>query len=208
MSPAPLSASDVIDWAVQARTHEGETLSGDLHVVAPFPDGVLVSVVDGLGHGDEAAKAAQVAAEILSAHAGDDLVSLVERCHTSMRSTRGAVLSVAAFRKSDHTMTWLGVGNVEGVLYHADPAAKPARETLLLRGGVVGYRLPHLRAAVLTVAQGDTLVFATDGIGGRFTEERPDGRAPQDMARDILSFYGKDNDDALALVARYGGGTA
>ena len=38
----------------------------------------------------------------------------------------------------------------------------------MLRGGVVGYSLPALRIATLSVAPGDTLIFATDGIGGSF----------------------------------------
>ena len=35
-------------------------------------------------------------------------------------------------------MTWLGVGNVEGVLLRA--ALRIARESVLLRGGVAGYQ--------------------------------------------------------------------
>jgi len=33
----------------------GQAVSGDMHLVRPFEDGVLVALVDGLGHGEEAA---------------------------------------------------------------------------------------------------------------------------------------------------------
>ena len=73
-------------------------------------------------------------------------------------------------------MTWLGVGNVEGVLIRADTRATPAAESVLLRGGVVGYQLPALQASVVPVSRGDLLILATDGIRKEpVVVEGPDG---------------------------------
>ncbi len=195
--------STVIDWDVAACTHGAEAVSGDLHVVAPFPAGVLVAAVDGLGHGPEAADAAAAAAAVLRAAADEPVTSLLARCHAALRRTRGAVLSLASFDARQGTMTWLGVGNVEGVLFRAQPVVRPARESLLLRGGVVGYQLPTLRATVLPVAPDDVLIFATDGVRGAFTTCAPVGRAPGDVADEILRQHAKSTDDALVLVVRY-----
>jgi len=199
------AAAPLIDWGVSARAFGGETESGDLHVVADLEGGALVAAIDGLGHGGEAAVAAKVAAAVLRAHADEALIHLVPRCHEELRRTRGVALSLAAFDFESGTMTWLGVGNVEGVLFRADQAARPPRESVLLRGGVVGYQMPSLRATMLPVWPGDTLIFATDGINGRFEQESPLGRDPQDVADDILVRHGKETDDALVLVARYVG---
>ncbi len=49
----------LIDWGVATLMLAGERESGDLHLVKPVGTGVLVSVVDGLGHGAEAAAAAR-----------------------------------------------------------------------------------------------------------------------------------------------------
>jgi len=68
-APAVRERPPMVEWAVGARALEGEPVSGDLHVVTPFPGGVLVAVMDGLGHGTEAAAAAEAAAEILRDHA-------------------------------------------------------------------------------------------------------------------------------------------
>jgi phosphoserine phosphatase RsbX len=194
--PAP----PLVDWAIATRTHRGEVVSGDLHVVSPFPGGVLVAVVDGLGHGPEAAEAARIAVAVLQDAASQPVTSAVERCHAALRRTRGAVLSVASFDARPGTMTWLGVGNVEGALFRADGTR---REALLLRGGVVGYQLPKLRAAVLPIAPGDVLIFATDGIGGGFTASVPAGRPPEQIADGIIAGHAKSDDDALVLVAAY-----
>jgi len=122
-----------------------------------------------------------------------------------LRSTRGVVISLAAFNAVDETMTWVGVGNVEGVLLRADPTVDPGNESLLLRSGVVGSRLPLLHASIVPVMRGDTLIFATDGIRSEFAQRLALGDGPQQLADRILAQYAKGTDDALVLVARYVG---
>ena len=191
-----------VEWGLAGRALAGEIESGDLHLVAPHAGGVLIAVADGLGHGPEAAVAARLAAESLAQDPGISVIALIERCHAALTHTRGVVLSLAAIDAGGTTLTWAGVGNVDGTLYRAHPANGPARESLPHRGGVVGYQLPRLRAATLAFAPGDTLVFATDGITSSFATQSLIGWHPQDAADHILSTFGKDNDDALVLVAR------
>ena len=127
--------------------------------------GVLVAVVDGLGHGPEAASAAKTAIAVLEAGDERELGARFLRCHERLRDTRGVVLSLGLFATG--SLTWLGVGNVDGVLLRSGFSAP---EQLLVRGGVVGRRLPSLELSRLTVARGDTLILATDGIQSRFAE--------------------------------------
>jgi negative regulator of sigma-B (phosphoserine phosphatase) len=102
-------------------------------------------------------------------------------------------------------MTWLSIGNVAGLLLHADEQGRLRREHILMRGGIVGHRLPPLRTATVRLHRGDLLIFATDGIGEGFREEvRLDAR-PQETADRILARYGKTTDDALVLVGRWNG---
>jgi len=195
----------VIDWGVATLTLPGERESGDLHLVKPVRAGVLVSVVDGLGHGAEAAAAARAAVAALSRHAQESVLPLLQRCHQALAGTRGAVVSVALFDRADGSMTWLGVGNVEGVLLYADAGGRRGRERLVTRGGIVGSELPPLRAEVLAVAPGDTLILATDGIQSGFADDLAVEAPPQQLADQILTRSGKRTDDALVLVARYVG---
>jgi hypothetical protein len=193
----------VIEWGVATLTLPGQTASGDRYVVKPFPDGALVAAVDGVGHGDEAAAAAKTAEAILEMYSPEPVVALLRRCHERLRKTRGVVLSLASFAAREKTMTWLGVGNVEGRLLRADPHAYPRQESLLLRGGVVGGDLPALYASSVPVGPGDTLVFTTDGVRSDFVEGLTVGESPQRSADRILGQYAKRTDDALVLVARY-----
>jgi len=196
--PPPL-----IEWGVAVQPLEGEAESGDQYVVQPFPKGVLVAAVDGLGHGPEAAAAARSAVAILKDYAHEPVISLLRRCHERLIRTRGAVMSLASFNALDNTMTWLGVGNVEGVLLRADAAADPPRENVLLRGGVVGCQLPTLHASILPVTRGDVLILATDGIRSGFVEDVTLSDPPQRIAEHILARRATGMDDALVLVARY-----
>jgi negative regulator of sigma-B (phosphoserine phosphatase) len=205
MDPVDAGEAPLIDWGVAVRAFPGEARSGDLHVVEHFPGGVLVAAMDGLGHGDEAAEAAQIAADILVRNAAEPPVSLIQRCHEALRTTRGVAMSLASLAQGGDTMAWLGVGNVEASLLRSDGTPAFLRESLLLRGGVVGYRLPRLQSTTVSVKPGDTLVLATDGIAGSFLEGLPVAKPPAQIARDILARFARGTDDALVLVARYRG---
>lgn len=162
-----------------------------------------MAAIDGIGHGDEAAAAAETACRVLREYADEPVIKLAERCHESLRSTRGVVMSLAAFDAVHHLMTWLGIGNVEGVLRRFGLPIDGTEESLLLRAGVVGSQLPPLRASVLPVAPGDTLILATDGVKSGFACGIGSAVAPQKAAQAILDGHSKRTDDALVLVARY-----
>src|SRR5690349_19132666 len=105
----------------------GQTSSGDRGLVYEFPGGALVAAVD----------------------------ELVQRCHNRLRSTRGAVMTLASVTTG--TVSWIGIGNVEGILVKSS-----GLEAVPVRGGIVGYSMPALVARKVTITKGDTLVLATD----------------------------------------------
>jgi len=183
----------------------GQGESGDHHLVCCNQIGILVAALDGIGHGEEAANAAEAAVSILKAGAEEPVISLIQRCHEGLRSTRGVVLSLASIDPEHGMMTWLGVGNVQGVLMRAGAQKGSAREVLLLRAGVVGSQLPALQATVLPIAKGDTLVFVTDGVRSEFAEGLSALEPPQRTADKILRQHCRGNDDALVLVVRLTG---
>lgn len=208
MNDEPLKTpptSGWLTWAVAHQSLDERYESGDRYVVRAFSDRVVVAVIDGLGHGNKAAEAALAAVQSLQTNTQPSVIPLIKRCHEDLLRTRGAVMSLASFHPAEDTLTWLGVGNVEGLLCRAN--GSESRERLLLAGGVVGYRLPTLRAVVHAIAPGDTLIFVTDGIRSSFSEDLPLNLPPQAIADHILAQHRRGTDDALALVARYVGNT-
>src|ERR1051325_897373 len=206
MHISSVMSDQLTEWGAAARALPGQTVSGDLHRVKPLNDGVLLAVVDGLGHGEEATVAARIAVGVLDQHAEEPLVPLVLRCHAALMQTRGVVMTVASLRPVEERLTWLGVGNVEAALLRADAQGQPGSERALLRGGLVGYQLPELRASMTTIAPGDLLVFATAGIDAGFLAGFVQSDPPQQIADRILDRHFRGHDDALVLVVRYLGG--
>jgi len=195
----------MVEYGIAKHVLLGQGESGDLHLVCCNRNGVLIAAIDGIGHGEEAATVSKAAAALLRSSADEPVISLVEQCHEKLRGTRGAVLSLAFIAPEQHMMTWLGVGNVQGVLMRANANGGNAQESLLLRAGVIGSQLPSLQATVLPISRGDTVIFATDGIRNDFSSTLSPRENPQRAADRILQQYRSGNDDALVLVARLTG---
>lgn len=193
----------LIESGIACLTLPGQSQSGDRYLIQPYINGLLVAVVDGLGHGEQAAAAAELAVTILTNHAHESVISLVKRCHGALCDTRGAVMSLASFNELNRTLTWMGIGNVEGLVLRGESSPHSRHEYLLLRGGVVGGHLPSLSASIIPLMQGDRLIFTTDGIRGGFTNDLSESDSPQVMADQILARYSKGLDDALVLIARF-----
>ena len=193
----------LIEWSVAEEVLPGQQQSGDRYVVKSLPEGELLAVVDGIGHGEDAALSAKLAASALNGSEALSPISLLRRCQQRLQGTRGAVLSLAWFSSSDDTMTWLGVGNVAGILLRREPYGVARQESLLLRAGTVGVQLPYVSASVLPVSYGDTLIFATDGIRSGFADTLNVNASTQEIARHIIENHWRKIDDGLVLVARY-----
>jgi phosphoserine phosphatase RsbX len=194
-----------LDWGVATLTLPGQSESGDRHTVKALTERAVIGVVDGIGHGLEAAAAAKIAAEILERFAHESVIALLNRCQEGLRQTRGAVIGVASFNSKENILTWLGVGNIQGVLFRPNAAPEFLRQCK----GLVGSKIDRLIAMMLPISPGDTLVFSTDGIYDDFAVGAESALfladSPQKIAERIMARYAKGTDDALVLVARYRG---
>jgi negative regulator of sigma-B (phosphoserine phosphatase) len=190
-----------LDRAVAGAAHEGETRSGDVAVFVPTAAGGLAGVIDGLGHGPEAADAAELCADVVRANAEAPAQELMQVCHEALLSTRGVVMTVAWFDLERAQLSWAGVGNVDARLVRSGPELR--EEVALVFGGVLGYRMPRVRPATMALERGDLLVMITDGIDAAISPALAGGGAAQALAGRILDQHGKGSDDALAMVVRY-----
>jgi len=162
-----LSPNKIIEFGISAMILPGQSESGDLYIVKETEKQVLIGVVDGLGHGSEAANAAKLAVSVLNNYAHESVIALTKFCHDKLKSTRGVVMALVTINPADETLTWLSIGNVEGMLLRSDPhltPSNPVYESIITRPGVVGYRLPTLYASVISITKGDLIILSTDGI--------------------------------------------
>lgn len=191
------------DVAVERRAapayDDGSGVCGDGCLVKHAGGDLLVCVVDGLGHGKDAKDAADAALAVVDADAfvdGDDLPALITRVHEAIRRTRGVVLTLA--RISRDGVRWCGVGNVDAIVVRRDGGAKDA---LVSRGGVVGYKIPPLRVQTTPFHDGDTLLLTTDGLA-HGADALVDGSDVAVVAERALRGFARGDDDALVCVVR------
>jgi serine phosphatase RsbU (regulator of sigma subunit) len=189
----------MIALAASGRPHPGEQLSGDAHEVNWTGSSCRISLVDGLGHGPEAAAAAAFARSNLAAQPHLDPIEAIKACHQALRDTRGAAISVVKVDPITRRLVGAGVGNV---VVHVKSSG--ASHTLLTDRGIVGYKLPVVHPFELTLGNDWLLIVHTDGMSARFGMEATLPRlagGPQAFADEILRRWARDDDDATIVVA-------
>src|SRR3977135_41041 len=178
-----------LEFGVAGSIAPGERGSGDLGGVP------LMAAISAIGHGEQAAATARLAADTLLRHPEDEPAALLMRCHAALRGTRGEVLSIASINLREDALSWVGIGNVSGLVCRGTASVLAARNELLARPGELGSGgLPPLGASVIPLRARDMLIFATDGISRHFSDDLASAASAQSLADDIIAHYCQRND--------------
>jgi serine phosphatase RsbU (regulator of sigma subunit) len=173
---------------------------GDAYYIKKLPGKVLITVIDALGHGQMAQKAANRALELLASfdEPEPDLNKLLNSMHKALISTVGVVLGLALIDHSCREITFAGIGNITIKIIG------PKKFEIFLPGGILGYQADFSFQKTITFSPEDILLMHTDGIidDYRFHSFPPEaGLAPQQIVQSLMSCYRRPNDDALVLAA-------
>jgi serine phosphatase RsbU (regulator of sigma subunit) len=186
--------------AAAARPHPTELVSGDAWHVDWYAAGCRLAVVDGLGHGPDAAAAAARAVQILVASPQASPGEALRLCHDALRGTRGAAVGIATVESAIGRLTYAGVGNIGARLIAGGRALR-----LPSSRGIVGAILPTIRPFHAALEAGWLLLLHSDGVSDRFdVGEGPPGDACdlQRLADSTLAHWGRSTDDATVVAAR------
>jgi serine phosphatase RsbU (regulator of sigma subunit) len=194
-------ASEQIGVAAAARAYPGEPVNGDAWQVDRQGERVRISVIDGLGHGTEAARAASAAISFLEAHPDLDLAAAIEGCHRALAGTRGAAIGIATIDPSAQRLRFAGVGNIEARLWQGGQEKR-----LSSARGIVGATLPRIRPDELELEEVWRLVIHSDGVSARFRlgDLLQTHRTLQELSDAILTGWGRATDDVTVVVAGTG----
>jgi len=180
-----------------SRPYPGQSENGDSWVALEVSSGLRLAVVDGAGHGPEAAIASQRAIEVITDLASATLTESLTQCHEALKGTRGAVLSLVNIR--DRQLEFLGVGNVQGRLSQSSGAKS---WQLAPDRGLLGTALPHLHPQIFELSENWALLLCSDGISERsirgFGVETL--VEPQNVVDEVLRAGGRKTDDATAVL--------
>lgn len=210
----PLTAPPLLRrWApgVASATlamHDDEPC-GDAALWLPAPGGSaaygLVAIIDGLGHGSEAARAAEAAVQCLQTApdaALAPLPDLLRRLDRALAGLRGAAIGLV--RVQGASLRHCGVGNTRVLRLRQEQTARWPSQNGVVGGGLP----PHLLENAADLLPGDWLLLFTDGLDERLTLPvlLPEwARDPALLAEHLLQRHRLGRDDCGALVLRIGG---
>ncbi len=176
----------------------GERACGDAWHVVVDRQRISVMLVDGLGHGPEAAEAADAAMTAFPQLASSPPDIALVALDPSLRETRGAALSLVTIDEETGAVRFSGVGNVDGRIL-----TDGATQYLVPQNGIVGHGMPTLRSIGGTWPAGARLVLHSDGILSRWRMDAYPGLRPKHpalLAGVLYRDFGRKQDDVTVLV--------
>jgi Stage II sporulation protein E (SpoIIE) len=180
-----------------SRPMTGEELCGDGYAVR-VDSGVLTAMlVDGLGHGPLAAKAADTAVRAFRAAPAAGPAALLTAVHRGLAGTRGAAAAVLQDAQ-DGELRYAGIGNITA---HVRDAAGHRR--LISYPGIAGGQARTIREVGGPVAQPAVVLLHSDGVSDKLRLPAADilaRQSPVAVAAAAMRDYGVRNDDAGVLV--------
>lgn len=179
---------------------QGEEECGDRWAIEAIGGQQIVLLVDGLGHGPEAATAARAALAVFRDTPEDDPLLALRAMHVALHSTRGAAVSMTVLDTATRTAHFCGVGNVEGRV-----VTLTANRHMLPQNGIVGHNMPQLQSVQIPWPADGRLVMHSDGIASRWRLDHYPGllaRHPALLAGVLFRDCARARDDATVLVLR------
>lgn len=195
----PIEGISPFAFGVATRPHPLMQANGDSFVVKEFGESALVAVIDGLGHGQFAHRAAETARRYIESHVDQPLLSMFNGVARACRVTRGVVMAVARFDWAPRgRLTFASIGNIEARVFQS---SEPMN--LAVRRGVVGSGIPNPVVTEHSWNVNNILIMHSDGLRTRWTSEDIDLCAsPTQIAHQLLRKQARDDDDATVVVTK------
>lgn len=190
-----------VDYSFYVRPCRGERVSGDLVVVRSDEDQVFLAIIDALGHGRSAHAIARQAANYLRENWTTDLEKTMASLHEELSATDGAAAGLCVVEQGTGRARYVGVGNTMVRQFGSEPGRAFSVP------GTLGHQIRKPKTQCLSLHEGDLLMMYTDGVKEQFElEDYPQLRyqSAREIARTVVTRYGKDHDDASCVVLRYG----
>jgi anti-sigma regulatory factor (Ser/Thr protein kinase) len=191
-----------LEFGAATRAYPTMTVNGDAFVIKRWRSSALVSVIDGLGHGQYAHRAAQAAKQYVETHVDQPLEAIFRGVGRTCRATRGVVMALIRFDfpGDDIHFSFASIGNIETRVFGGTN-----RQQFVVPRGIVGGNAPQPRVMDYGWYPGTVLVLHSDGVSSHWgLAGFPDLlREPAaTMAPRLLRALAKDNDDATIMVVR------
>jgi anti-sigma regulatory factor (Ser/Thr protein kinase) len=189
-----------LEFGVATRPRRLGTDNGDAFIIKQWSEIALAGIIDGLGHGQFAHRAAQTARQYVEGHFDQPLDQIFRGVGRACRATRGVVMALARFDWGCDHLSFASVGNIEVRIF---PGSAPFRFTI--RRGVIGLNAPDAVVTEHSWPLDHMLVLHSDGLSTHWSWKDFHGLADkpsQVLAHEFLRVLSKEDDDATIIVVR------
>lgn len=188
-----------IEYSVINKPKTYEEVSGDNWAIKEDIEPIRVLVVDGLGHGKDAAVSADKAVDIFLVNNAplDKLVTITDE---NLINIRGTVLSMAELFPEQEEINFISIGNIFSRIVIGDSVV-----TLFNHYGIVGVILPTLEIEKYTWPSMSLLIMHSDGLSTHWDlKDYPKltYAHPSIIAAILYRDYNRGNDDIVIMVIR------
>ncbi len=191
---------DGLRVAGMALPFPGERFCGDGWAVHHTAERMVVLLADGLGHGMDAAQAAQEAIATFRKRQDRAPGEILNYLHDALKKTRGAVAAVAEIRPGEGTLTYAGVGNISAVVL-----AEGASRNLVSHNGTLGMVTSRIQEFRVPWTPDAVLVMHSDGLQSKWDLSSYAGliaRHPAVIGGTLMRDFRRERDDASVVVVK------
>lgn len=187
-------------FGVSHHAQRSEAVSGDTWHLAVDSRRISALVVDGLGHGEDAAVSAQAGAAAFAEYPFNAPDSLVADMHRSMQGTRGGAVAIAQFDLHNASLKFSGIGNIGARLI--SPAGSRGMAS---HPGIVGVQFRKTQTFDYPDSTGHMLIMFSDGLQSRWDLQDYPGlmfQHPGIIAAVLHRDFCRGRDDETILVVQ------
>jgi len=195
--PGPTHALQIAGIAVP---HQGESACGDAWACEQTQDRTLLVLVDGLGHGWEAAEAAREATASFRKHVSKSPGQILSYMHDALRKTRGAAAAVCEIRPAEGSLIYAGVGNTAAVVL-----SHKISRNLVSHNGTLGATMPRIQEFRVEWPADGILVMHSDGLKSRWDLSSYSGLLARHAAvigGALIRDFRRERDDSSVVVVK------
>jgi anti-sigma regulatory factor (Ser/Thr protein kinase) len=193
-------ARSALEVGVVSEPMAGEDVSGDGWGMRTSVDGILLMVVDGLGHGLLASEAAREAERVLFETQNTSPKDIIQNTHAALKKTRGAAEGIARIDIEKGLLSYVGVGNISATI-----VAPAASRSIASHNGILGQNAERVQEFTFPWNADNILVMHSDGLVSRWDLQRYAGiwNKPSSVIAAVLHRdFSRGRDDVTVLVAK------
>jgi anti-sigma regulatory factor (Ser/Thr protein kinase) len=197
---APNGAHADLEVGAVCQAKPGELQCGDDWSSTTYGSRYLFALADGLGHGPDAYKAAEIAVRTAKQKAAHPPASILGDIHAASRATRGAAVAVCAVEQGEHLCRFAGIGNITCAVI-----AQAKSRHLVSHNGIVGHSMRKVQEFTTPWPEAAILVMHSDGLATQWDLEGYPGLSARHaslVAGVLYRDFARGSDDVTVVVAK------